>query len=645
MPIAKRRISGSAITIRKCCALGATWLAFAWSRPAFPADALTPGTSAAPPSQISDIASGQSQPEDVMDFLDSGTAVPGTPEPKDQSASSLRLAPIALRWGGSLGYDIEQRSNKGGNAIMRQLLTLNLNGRANSFIWQPWMAQVKGGLGYTATRSNSQGTSAASNSISGDIGLYLVPYSRFPFDATVSRTQNYLGAGIGNPISYTKRLDMNQSYTPLRSRDRYHGNYVRSQSGGATSDTSNQDALSLTMLTARFKSQTIETTLSRERQSLQISGERKRLHSAQVRHRYVPSTELTMDNNFNAKNRLNQVTAESSSSATRDFYSTMFFQPSRQKYSVIAGARASSSNQNTSFTSTRSRSANANLGVSYRPNQYINLSASGNANVSEKDSVWSRSFSTTQNAGLNYPLATLDLGTFHYSSRFTGSLTNVTRYKDANQTSTQTISLSPNHGLNSNMNLNGGKLALSINQSVGVSQSSRSKPAASLGHSAAVVWSRTQDKNNTSIRLGGRDSRSLTRTQDTFQNIFLTGSISEEFNRDSSLGGSMDIQATRQINPSLPNAVSSTNSSASLFYSHQRAFGIPRLIFRSSARTHSRAPLPVMTADPKDQGPITWENSLTYIVGRLTSLFTVNLSKESDGTTQSLIALSLRREF
>src|SRR3990172_9384208 len=87
------------------CVMTLAWLAFGGARPAFPADAPAPGEPPAPSSaaQVSDDAGADSQPADAVTF--SGAAAPAADAPADKPASSLRLAPIAVGWGGNVGYD------------------------------------------------------------------------------------------------------------------------------------------------------------------------------------------------------------------------------------------------------------------------------------------------------------------------------------------------------------------------------------------------------------------------------------------------------------------------------------------------------------------------------------------------------------
>ncbi|MGC2164512.1 MAG: hypothetical protein WA632_00705, partial [Gallionella sp.] len=147
------------------------------------------------------------------------------------------------------------------------------------------------------------------------------------------------------------------------------------------------------------------------------------------------------------------------------------------------------------------------------------------------------------------------------------------------------------------------------------------------------------------------DRRSLNNTQDSFQFFSLSATISEEINRDSSLSADISAQSSRQLS-SVPNtavdpntSTTYNNSSATVHYAHARAFNIRNMKFDSNLRANSRSALPVFSGTETEQGPITWDNSLSYTVGRLISEFSVSLSKEGNGTSQSLIWFSLKRFF
>ena len=590
-----------------------TWLAFGWVNPAFPADAPAP---------------------------------PET-EPAVKRTSSMKLSPIATRFGGNIGYDIEQRSARGASPTLKQRIILNLQGKALTYISKPWIAQVKANLHLTAVKNKFEDSSSSSNSIWGDTGLFLVPYSRYPFEAIITKTQNLSGPGFGSLTNQTTRIDLSQRYTPRDGKERYQLGYNRSKTEDNTPELFRQSEWNFNMGSSRFKSQTLKIDGFRQRNMQQNNSQSSLLNQATVEHRYLPSSEFSLNNNAILRSTYEYSPPGSVLSRNRELNSVMSFQPRQAPYTILGAARVNLANYDYHQNSSYANSANANLSGNYRLSQYINLSASGNVNVSEKDSVRSNNVTTYQAATANYPLASFDLDTYHYNSRIYGTISNRTSSSSSSNIlvgsqsgSVQTVSVSPSHSLSRSIMLSSGKLDLRFDQSLLATESTRSQAIARLTHSATANWRRA----NTSLNLSGRDSRSLNSAQDSFQYINLSAAVSEEINRNSMLSGLLSVQTTRQTSMFSP-STTFTSSSAALHYNHRRAFGVPRLVFDSDLRAYSQAPLPVLVASPNNQGPVDWENSLSYVVGRLTANFKVILSKEGDGKSRSLIWFSVKRYF
>jgi len=645
MSTTKRGTIRTTGTSRRCCAIIMAWLFFSGSRPAFSADPPPVGDVAAPafsPSQISDPSTGDasavSQPDEAAVFL--GTASPGVVG--GQPAPSLRLAPISFGFGGSLGYDIEQRTRGNSDPQQRQRMVLNLNALASSYIWQPWIAQISGNLGLIASKSLTNDIGISRNTFISGAKLGLVPYSRYPFKAEITRNQQNEGSGIGSPLSHTTRLNLNQRYIPRHRKEFYEASYVHSQTDGGI-DSSKNTGLGFNMSSARFKNHSFDVDGNRQRETR--LDESKIAHSSQarIRHRYRPGGGLSIENNASMVSSIDREPSISNVSRTRELNSTLSLQPLFEPYSVIGSARVHVSDLDSQLISSQTRIANANLSANYRPNQYIRLSAGGNVNVTNSERTYS--LTAAQSATLVYPLAAISLDGWRYSPRISGSISNSTRSNSGKTGSTQNVTITPSHALNSDRAFGGGRLALGLDQSLALSESTRSQANSKLSHSVSSSWRRQKGSSDTSLRFLGRDTRSLSISQDIFQSLYLNANIGEEFSRDSKLTGDLSVQTTRQITPIKPDSSITNISTATLRYSHQRAFNTPRLIFDSEVRVYSKAFFPVLAGTPEEQGPITWENMLSYSVGRLVANFRVNLSKTSDGTTQSLIALSLKRFF
>ncbi len=620
MLTSKLRLIGTTGAGRMCYVISLTWLALGWANTAFPAD--------------------DSAPADSAVSAEAGTSA--------KPAAKMRLAPIIFRVGGHIGYDIEQRSVSGSSPTLRQKIALNLQGRALTYIYKPWIAMVRANLNFIASKNKYQDSSYANNSIWGDTGLFLVPYSRYPFEARVTKTQTYSGQGLGSLDYQTTRLDLLQRYTPKDGKERYQVGYIRSKTEDNTPEIFRQSEWNFSIGSNRFKSNTLLMDGFQQRNTQQHNGDSSILNQVLAQHRYVPSSQFTVNNNGIMRSSYEYTQMGSSIYRNRELNNVTSYQPIKARYTLLGTARVNFVDYSFNNNSSYSRIANANLGGNYRASQYVTLSASGNVTVKEDASNRTTTLTTSQIANANYPLASFDLDNYHYNSRVGGSIanrTNSSRQKGALATwesgSVQTVSISPGHSLTGKFIFGKGFLNLKFDQMFQATESTRSQATARLTHSAMAGLRRE----NTSLTLVGRDSRSMNSAQDSFQFIGLNGSISEEINRQSSFLGNVSVQSTRQISTTRPDSITRTNSSVNLHYIHRRAFNIPRLSFDSSLRAYSQATLPVLAASPDNQGPVDWENSFSYIVGLLTADLKVILSKEGDGKSRSLIWFSVKRYF
>lgn len=584
-----------------------------------------------------------------------------TTSPTDgpKRSSGYRLAPIATAFGGDIGYDIQQRNSNKTSPLVRQRLVLNLKGRARTYIVKPWIATVSGYVNLTSSKSKTGDSTNASNGVTGSTSLYVVPYSTYPFDASYSKSNSYSGAGFGSLGSTTTRFEMNQRITPRKSFERYQLGYYQSTTETSGPALYRQNGLTLNFLTSRYSNQVMTVGASRTRNHAVNNGTRGQLDFVNFSHRYQPSSEFSISDEASYNGAYYEVPGESIGYRNREANSTASYQPNDKPYSLIGAARTNFSDNSNTGSSSRSKSANANLSGNYRLSTYVRLSASGNVNVSERDSVRTQSITTTQSASLNYPLATFDVDKYHYSSQISASVYNRTSSTERagyagsrSSGSTQSASISPSHSLSHSSRLGAGTLSVGLNQSLSASESTTSQARASLNHSATASWNKNQSGTHSSARISGSDRRSLNNTQDSFQFFSVSASVSEEINRNSSLSADISAQASRQLSSGTssttadPNTSSTyNNSSASIHYTHARAFNLRNMKFDSNFRANSRSALPVFSGTETEQGPITWDNTLSYSVGRLISEFSVSLSKEGDGTSQSLIWFSLKRYF
>ena len=600
---------------QRYCILALAWLVCGWMRPAFSAD-----------------------------------DTPSEATPVEKNTSSLRLSPIATNLSGSLGYQIEQQSYSNANPINRQRLVLDLRGKGITYISKPWIALVTGDIDFTSYLMKVDQYSSTSNTFTGDLGLHLLPYSRYPFNAVLSRSQNYWGPGIGSLVSQTTRLDLTQQYTTRKKMDRFDLGYHRIKSE-ATISQYRGDGIDFSYDTARLKNQTLTIWGSRDRNLYVNDNIRTQNSNVYARHRYNPNRVISLDDNAILTNRYDDYSLDSTYSRIRELNSTITYRPA-EKYYLIGGVRLNAYDYGLNSSPYRSTTFNGNIGASYRPSEFINIYLSANLNQQNTYNEHTRRIDTLQSVNANYPLVSFDIDAWRYNARIGGQISNRTRNQvntsatgRSENMSLQSITVSPSHGIGRSFLLSGGSMNVGLSQGLSLNESTRGNPSSTLNHTVSLGWARSRESTHTSFRLTGNDSRPLNSAQISYQYINFGGQISEEINRDSRINGQISVQSSRQTQRLTDTSLRSTSANFNLNYSHGRAFGVRRLLFMSNLQAYSKKPIPVLQASPDDQGPITWENTLSYSIGKLVTEFKIYLSKEGNGDSSSLIWFSIKRFF
>lgn len=132
------------------------------------------------------------------------------------------LAPIL--WGGDVSASLHRTKFERDSANLQTTQAGNL--RAITYVWQPWLAQVMGGLGVTNSKNTYGKNLNKDVSWSGNGELSLMPFSHFPFLASYFFNNREIVAGTPMlPLgSDNKRSDLKvkQRYRPrTRASDSY----------------------------------------------------------------------------------------------------------------------------------------------------------------------------------------------------------------------------------------------------------------------------------------------------------------------------------------------------------------------------------------------------------------------------------------
>jgi hypothetical protein len=127
------------------------------------------------------------------------------------SQADAELPPVRL-WG-ELGYDFRLERFEEGDDLQEHAGIFKLNGM--TYIYQPWLAIVEGGLGLDLRRTDRDSDDTSSDNITGNARLRLFPQSRFPFEAFAERTDSRSDTDLAGVDVERTRYGIQQRYTSL----------------------------------------------------------------------------------------------------------------------------------------------------------------------------------------------------------------------------------------------------------------------------------------------------------------------------------------------------------------------------------------------------------------------------------------------
>lgn len=579
----------------------------------------------------------------------------------ERESTILALPPI--RVGGMLSYqfrrDISEEQKK-----MQQGLTGTLTAKTNTFIWQPWFAQVGGELSLTLAKDSSEDSNSVlftSNnsknlSVTGNAQLSVLSRSRYPFEAHFDRSDNRSSTDLAVADSYvSQRFGFSQQYRRQEGDAMVGWDRTTQSSGGDRRD--RQDTLQLN-LTHNLDSHRLQVTGNGSWNRHEATGEQAAQANLSVQHSFTPDPSVSLESMGNISRSGFHLQQGDSDTRLLQMSTLAFWRPAEEPYTVTGGVRVfalggSSSSVGGSAIGTTARSLNANTGLNYDVSKTTRMNALVNLNLANNNGVGNTS--SNQAVGVNYQPDTIEFGSLHYSFSSSANASNQT---SSGQDSQRQLALQMSHSLGRAFNLDGGSvIRIDSSQSLAsVTSSGSSQPVAASGvtaveepstnlrltHSGTLGWNLARETTSAMVQLSVSDSRSLTGRKDFFQmaNFQISSNLQSVWN--GTLAGNLTIQATRQSPTPLPVVAGSTisespntsfravdtTSTGSLTYQTPRLFGIRRLRFVSDLRLNSKALLPVL-GSVKDEETAAWENRLDYMIGRTQFRMTTLIAKNS----------------
>lgn len=560
------------------------------------------------------------------------------------------LAPI--RWGGTVS-DILRWTNYAGSTTFENVVSTNL--RAASYIVQPWIAQITGGVGIVTAvpqRSNTGGDSSGSGnttSMTGNGELVLFPQSRFPFRASVDISDSRTSSLLTTENYVSKRFGLRQDYRPSDSNSSYSVSADRSvlsaDSYGDDTVTSLQLSYSIS-----FDTQSIDVNLRHTESTQSQAGQGSTFGSYTAHHTYRPDEFLSLESfaSLTDSDLRNQSLIALSDNRSRYLQLNTFanWRPDEEMpLYITGGARFFGAVTDFNGGSAQSRSLSANIGATY--NLTRNWTLNGTGTLAHVTAAAASTTITTEGGNISYNSDPLTFENSSYTWNASGSAANQT---GGDSGGNHAFSGQIGHNLNYNYPLrSGASLSFNFGQSLFANTNRLAGSSETLTNNGSVSW-RVQP----SETLTGATTLSLTDTltrgdqpsHNQFLNLQVNGQ--DQLSMRSVATANFTLQWSHQGENSNGAAGSSQlNAYGNITYSHSRAFNVRDLRYNATFNVntlHTDNRLLGDTTAQRVQVGYSLEQWMEYHIGRLNARLTATVGR-LDGKENALLFFQVGRDF
>lgn len=576
----------------------------------------------------------------------------GTTEPGAQPPFRWTLAP--LRWGGTLANEFRQFQS-GDQAQRRQLVDI-MQFRGATYLWQPWFAQVAGGVGLFTSKERADadpgttaGHSSRSTSATGNGTLSLFPSSRFPFQALVDVSDSRASSELTRSDYSSTRLGVRQSYQSPRGDANYNGSLDRSTLRSGSFGRDVVDVLGAGMTQTRGD-HAYDLNGNYTRNLRGRGGEGATISRLTGRHSYRPEPTLgveTLASVSASEFRLRQSNDQFTDTATRFLQLNSFatWRPEEDHpLFVTGGARMFQSSVEANGQSADTRSLSAHGAANYAVSR--NLSVAGSATVTQAQSRTTDTLFTTQAGTVTYLPDVRRFGSYVYSQNVAVTVLNQTGGADASR---QNLAGQVGHNL-SRVYTVSDSAVVSVNagQTLASNYDTVTAGSQTLAHNVAVTWRASPSAASTAyVGAMAVDSRTRGHNENEFQ--MLNGQVSGQLQigRYQYAGANLTSQGTRAHTATQQDSPLNWNTNGNLNYQHVRAFDVAGLRYYalySANETQYRSRLLGDVNAPRDRVSQSFEQRLLYNIGRVEVRLTVRVAR-IEGERNSLVFLRVARNI
>lgn len=540
------------------------------------------------------------------------------------------------------------RSRESGASDHRNTNLLNTGTiNASTYIWRSWFALLSGSLSLSVDETDSEGQPAAEDRFTtGDLQFDLFPTSRFPFRAYFIKTNNQFENDVFDRQIFTTEYGLNQQYRTPDGRHHYRAEFSNKRQDQDDNSEFVSDSLLLSA-SNRFGRQDLNTDIKLDSVDDLNLDEQARSYSFTLDHALRQATNFTIDNLVSTSVEDNDLFNSSSDVETSQVSSFLSWHPeSRRDLRLTGSVRLSETRleqQQISVVTpdpveTNTETANLNQGLIYEYTKNLQLSQSLNANLVDNDGQEISTTSASLSARYSADRQKTGIGEYGWA------LSTTYNSLDGDQEPSRSLDNQFSHSLLNDYSVeNGYQLRGNLTQSLNYDVEDNGDEEKSIDHSYSLTWSDSAINNQNLIRFFVSDSRSLEPDDDHFQLINFQYTGTNRLSRFARLSGNLTLQRTRQRFEGESSMQAVDNGA--IEYRHQRAFGVPGMMFSSSLILSKRqTETERLTTDPDEDSETAWENSLRYRIGRLETQVDIDFVRTGDEYDQ-LFKFQLKRSF
>lgn len=585
--------------------------------------------------------------------------------PAAAAAAQYTLAPITVT--GELAYAVAQRDFRLREDEVEQFLNLRVN--ANTFIWQPWFARLSGGLNFGIRNTERDTSSDDSTLTGGHARVRVFPGSRFPFEAYYERddsrndSRSLIGAEPDQPAArsvvindyLSTRYGVTQSYSSPRAT--YYT--FRAEHNDITDD-GGTDRLDAVDFGVSGMAGRHSLSLNTKFRNLEIAEPRERTQDfrALLTHSFRPTRTSSVNNQLDLDRETNRFadsgTEQTTSTLQYNGFGTWAPPGARKPLNLYGTARVDMIRFDARRDEFASASSAENYDLSasavYDWSRHLQYYGGASAGMNSSSGSASDTF-TTQFAGTRYRPDDIPLGRWSYNWSAAADLTNET-----GDTSSQSLGAGAGHGLARNwVTGTNSNLALNLSQSLTARETTdEAQSQQDLMDQVALRWARQSGPGQTFAGVSLSDNRTFGDDAGDTQLLNVQVNQNLQFGRYASLTGGITGQWSRFSDEDVGDGAPRTSQSvaANVRYAHNRVFQVPRLSFTSElvvldSDYESRE---IQTLDAEERlvrerlADRSWNNELTYRIGRLELALIGRLAEFNDEREQTVM-LRARRFF